>query len=84
MPGVRWDQEHEWFCPFTYNSVDGRCLSQMGCVTILQAALEKARAGRTLAGAEADMVARVSQIGYDLISHLPRSESVAAGVLYQT
>jgi hypothetical protein len=56
----------------------------MGCVTILQAALEKARAGRPLAGAEADMVARVSQIGYDLISHLPRSESVAAGVLYQT
>jgi len=59
-------------------------LSQVGCVTIPQAVLEKSRAGRLLAGAEADMIARVPQIGYDLLSHIPRLESVAAVVLYQS
>jgi response regulator RpfG family c-di-GMP phosphodiesterase len=58
-------------------------LSQIGCVTIPQAVLEKFRACRPLTGAEADMVARVPQIGYDLLSHVPRLESVAAVVLYQ-
>jgi response regulator RpfG family c-di-GMP phosphodiesterase len=58
-------------------------LSQIGCVTIPQAVLEKTRAGRTLAGAEADMMARVPQIGHSLLSHIPRLESVAAVVLYQ-
>jgi len=58
-------------------------LSQIGCVTIPQAVLEKSRAGRPLAGAEADMMARVPQIGYDLLSHIPRLESVASAVLYQ-
>ena len=32
---------------------------------------------------EAEMVARVPQIGYNLLSHIPRLESVAAVVLYQ-
>jgi response regulator RpfG family c-di-GMP phosphodiesterase len=58
-------------------------LSQIGCVTIPQAVLEKSRAGRPLAGAEADMMARVSQIGHNLLSHIPRLESVASVVLYQ-
>ncbi|HUD45495.1 MAG TPA: HD domain-containing phosphohydrolase [Candidatus Baltobacteraceae bacterium] len=58
-------------------------LSQIGCVTIPQAVLEKCRAGRPLAGAEADVVRRVPQIGYNLLSHIPRLESVAAVVLYQ-
>ena len=58
-------------------------LSQVGCVTIPQAVLEKSRAGRPLAGAEADMMARVPQIGYNLLSHIPRLESVASVVLYQ-
>jgi response regulator RpfG family c-di-GMP phosphodiesterase len=59
-------------------------LSQIGCVTIPQALLEKFRGGRQLAGAEAAMVARIPQIGYNLLSHIPRLESVAAVVLYQT
>jgi response regulator RpfG family c-di-GMP phosphodiesterase len=58
-------------------------LSQIGCVTIPQLVLEKTRAGRPLAGAEADMVARIPQIGHDLLSHVPRLESAAAIVLYQ-
>jgi HD-GYP domain-containing protein (c-di-GMP phosphodiesterase class II) len=58
-------------------------LSQIGYVTIPQAVLEKSRAGRPLAGAEADMVSRVPQIGYNLLSHIPRLESVAAAILYQ-
>jgi response regulator RpfG family c-di-GMP phosphodiesterase len=58
-------------------------LSQIGCVTIPQAVLEKSRTGRPLAGAEDDMMSRVPQIGYKLLSHIPRLESVAAVVLYQ-
>jgi response regulator RpfG family c-di-GMP phosphodiesterase len=58
-------------------------LSQIGCVTIPREVLERCRAGRPLAAAETDMVARVPQIGYDLLSHIPRLESVAAVVLYQ-
>jgi response regulator RpfG family c-di-GMP phosphodiesterase len=58
-------------------------LSHIGYVTIPQAVLANCRGGRPLAGAEADMVARVPQIGYNLLSHIPRLESVAAVVLYQ-
>lgn len=58
-------------------------LSQIGCVTIPQAVLAKSRAGRPLVGAEADIVLRVPQIGYNLLSHIPRLESVAAVILYQ-
>jgi response regulator RpfG family c-di-GMP phosphodiesterase len=58
-------------------------LSQIGCVTIPQAVLEKFRGGRKLLGAEAEMVARIPQIGHNLLSHIPRLESVAAVVLYQ-
>jgi response regulator RpfG family c-di-GMP phosphodiesterase len=58
-------------------------LSQIGCVTLPQAVLARSRAGCPLAGAEADMVTRVPQIGYNLLSHIPRLESVAAVVLYQ-
>jgi response regulator RpfG family c-di-GMP phosphodiesterase len=58
-------------------------LSSIGCVTIPQAVLEKSRAGRALVGAEADMMTRVPQIGHQLLSHIPRLESVAAAVLYQ-
>jgi response regulator RpfG family c-di-GMP phosphodiesterase len=58
-------------------------LSQIGSVTVPQVVLEKSHAGRTLAGPEADMMARIPQIGHDLLSHIPRLESVAAVVLYQ-
>jgi response regulator RpfG family c-di-GMP phosphodiesterase len=58
-------------------------LSQIGCVTIPQALLEKFRGGHQLVGAEAEMMARIPRIGYNLLSHIPRLESVAAAVLYQ-
>jgi response regulator RpfG family c-di-GMP phosphodiesterase len=58
-------------------------LSQIGCVTIPQTVLEKRHFGRLLAKAEADMLTRVPQIGHNLLSHIPRLESVAAAVLYQ-
>ncbi|HTA30174.1 MAG TPA: HD domain-containing phosphohydrolase, partial [Candidatus Cybelea sp.] len=58
-------------------------LSQIGCVTIPQPVLARSRSGVVLTGAEADVVKRVPQIGHDLLSHIPRLESVAAIVLYQ-
>ena len=58
-------------------------LSQIGCVTIPQAVLERHHSGRPLAGAEADIVARIPQIGHSLLSHIPRLESVARVILYQ-
>ena len=58
-------------------------LSQIGCVTIPQALLERARLGRALSGPELDLMARAPQIGHDLLSNIPRLESVASAVLYQ-
>ena len=58
-------------------------LSQIGCVTIPQELLQKFRAGRVLSAKEEDIMKRVPQIGYNLLSHIPRLESVAAVVLYQ-
>jgi response regulator RpfG family c-di-GMP phosphodiesterase len=58
-------------------------LSQIGCVTIPQAVLERFRAGRPLSEAETDMVRRIPRIGHDLLSYIPRLESTAAVVLYQ-
>lgn len=58
-------------------------LSQIGCVTIPQTILTRSRGGGTLTGAESDVLKRVPQIGHDLLSHIPRLESVAAIVLYQ-
>jgi response regulator RpfG family c-di-GMP phosphodiesterase len=58
-------------------------LSHIGCVTIPQAVLEKVRANRPLAAAEAEMLARVPQIGHNLLSNIPRLETVAAVILYQ-
>jgi response regulator RpfG family c-di-GMP phosphodiesterase len=58
-------------------------LSHIGRVTIPQAVLEKSRAGRPLAAPETEMLARVPQIGHNLLSHIPRLESVAAVILYQ-
>jgi response regulator RpfG family c-di-GMP phosphodiesterase len=58
-------------------------LSQIGCVTIPQAVLERFRAGRPLERAESEMMERIPQIGHDLLSNIPRLESVAAVVLYQ-
>jgi response regulator RpfG family c-di-GMP phosphodiesterase len=58
-------------------------LSQIGYVTVPQVVLANCRNGRQLAGIEAEIVNRVPQIGYNLLSRIPRLESVAAIVLYQ-
>lgn len=58
-------------------------LSQIGYVTIPQGVLSARRRGCPLTGSEADMVKRVPQIGFNLLAHIPRLESVAAAVLYQ-
>ncbi|HEY3857497.1 MAG TPA: HD domain-containing phosphohydrolase [Verrucomicrobiae bacterium] len=58
-------------------------LSQIGSVTIPQALLAKSRAGQVLTPVESDMVRRVPQIGYNLLSNIPRLESVAKAILYQ-
>jgi len=58
-------------------------LSQIGCVTVPQAVLDKARADRLLSPAETDMLARVPEIGANLLSHIPRLETVARIILYQ-
>jgi response regulator RpfG family c-di-GMP phosphodiesterase len=58
-------------------------LSHIGCVTIPQGVLAKSRLSQQLTGIETDMVKRVPQIGYNLLSHIPRLESVAKVILYQ-
>ncbi len=58
-------------------------LSQIGCVSIPQAVLEKSRAQGVLSAPERDMLARVPKVGADLLSHIPRLESVAQIILYQ-
>jgi len=58
-------------------------LSQIGCVSIPQPVLHKLHSGETLSGPEMDMLARVPKIGADLLSNVPRLESVAQIILYQ-
>jgi response regulator RpfG family c-di-GMP phosphodiesterase len=58
-------------------------LSQIGCVSIPQPVLQKFYSGETLSGPEMDVMARVPKIGADLLSNVPRLESVAQIILYQ-
>lgn len=58
-------------------------LCPIGCVSLPAELNQKARAGEVLSGAEKDAVARVPQVGHDLLSKIPRLEAVARIVLYQ-
>ena len=58
-------------------------LSQIGFVTIPATVLQKSRAEQGLSGEEKDMLARVPEIGANLLNNIPRLESVAKIVLYQ-
>jgi response regulator RpfG family c-di-GMP phosphodiesterase len=58
-------------------------LSQIGCVSIPQSVLLKSRANGALSGTEIDMLARVPKIGSELLSNIPRLDSVAQIILYQ-
>jgi response regulator RpfG family c-di-GMP phosphodiesterase len=58
-------------------------LLQIGRVAIPGTVLERALSGGILTGPEKDMLARVPQIGADLLSNVPRLESVAEIVRHQ-
>jgi response regulator RpfG family c-di-GMP phosphodiesterase len=58
-------------------------LSQIGHVTIPPKLLEKMRGGQNLTIAEKDVLARVPEIGANLLANIPRLEPVANIVLYQ-
>ena len=61
----------------------GAMLSQIGYVTVPSTLLDKVRGSHGLTGPEKDMLARVPQIGADLLANIPRMENVSRMVLYQ-
>jgi response regulator RpfG family c-di-GMP phosphodiesterase len=58
-------------------------LSQIGCVTIPADVLKKTRSNQNLSGQENDLLAQVPEIGFNLLSNIPRLETVANIVRYQ-
>ena len=58
-------------------------LSQIGFVTIPPGVIQKARAGHGLSGQEKDMLTQVPTTGAELLSNIPRLNTVAKIVLYQ-
>lgn len=58
-------------------------LCPIGCVSLPAELNQKARVGLDLTGAEKDIIARVPQVSHDLLSKIPRLETVARIVLYQ-
>lgn len=58
-------------------------LSQIGCVTVPEETLVKVYDGRNLTAKELHMIQAHPQIGYDLISRIPRLEPVAEIIAYQ-
>jgi hypothetical protein len=52
-------------------------LSQIGFVTIPPGVIQKARAGHGLSGQEKDMLTQVPTIGAELLSNIPRLNTVA-------
>lgn len=59
-------------------------LSMIGLVTVPAPVLYKSRDGLSLTGAERDMLARVPETGSELLANIPRLESVARIVRYQS
>ncbi len=58
-------------------------LSQIGFVTIPADVLRRNRSHQLLSGQENDVLARVPEIGFNLLSNIPRLETVANIVRYQ-
>jgi response regulator RpfG family c-di-GMP phosphodiesterase len=58
-------------------------LSQLGLVAVPPGVAAKARSGSALNQIEADMLARVPEVGRQLLARIPRLESIAEIVLYQ-
>ena len=59
-------------------------LAQLGAVTLPSTVLEKLDAGRPLDEDERDMAARVPGVSRDLVAAIPRLETVAAAIGWQT
>lgn len=57
-------------------------LSQIGALTVPASVLSKARSGGLLDQNEREVLARVPEIGSNLIRHIPRLEEVAEIILY--
>ncbi len=58
-------------------------LCRIGCVTIPAPLLAKAREGGAVTACEAELLARVPEIGARLLANIPRLETVSRIVLYQ-
>ncbi len=58
-------------------------LCQIGLVTVPSAVIENAKSGRPLNPMEQKMLARVPEIGRDLLNNIPRMELIARIVEYQ-
>lgn len=58
-------------------------LSQIGCVTIPPDTLKNFYAGQKLTEAEREMIAAYPAVGRDLISHIPRLESISRMIARQ-
>lgn len=58
-------------------------LCPIGCISLPPELNHRARTGQSLSGAEKDALARVPQIGSDLLSKIPRLDAVARIVLFQ-
>ncbi len=69
--------------PTTWELELAAMLCPIGCVSLPAELNQKARIGLDLTGAEKDIIARVPQVGHDLLSKIPRLESVARIILYQ-
>ena len=58
-------------------------LSPIGFVTVPRNVMERVRSNQTLTGPEVDVLARVPEIGSQLLAKIPRLETVAEIILYQ-
>jgi response regulator RpfG family c-di-GMP phosphodiesterase len=58
-------------------------LSPLGFVTLPAELIKKMNMGISLTGPEKDLVRRVPEVGANLLSHIPRLETVSKIVLYQ-
>ncbi len=58
-------------------------LSQVGCITVPEAILQKKAEGRELAPAEQAILQAHPRVAHDLLAHIPRLEGVAAAIYYQ-
>ena len=69
--------------PETWDLELAAMLSSIGFVAIPAGVAQKAAAELILSGAEKTMLARIPEIGSQLLSHIPRLDSVARIILYQ-